>query len=37
MLGRSKMERRRDFFEVIVWSLAILVVGMLVAHWAGAY
>jgi hypothetical protein len=31
------MERRLDFFEVIVWSLAILVVGTLAGHWMGLY
>jgi hypothetical protein len=31
------MERHRDYFEVIVWSLAILVVGTLAGHWMGAY
>jgi hypothetical protein len=31
------MEGRRDYFEVIVWGLAILVVGLLIGHWVGAY
>jgi hypothetical protein len=28
---------RLDVFELIVWALAIIVTGMLVAHWIGMY